>query len=99
VLLGTPEYATGPLANCRPSFRVTISVQRFESARGDAALVEAVWAVRATAGGAPRTGRTLAREPVQGDGYAALAAAHSRALAKLSSDIAEAIRTEIAQKR
>jgi len=99
VLLGTPEVATGPLANFRPNYRVTISVQRFESARGDAALVEAVWAVRATAGGAPRTGRTLAREPVQGEGYAALAAAHSRALATLSADVAQAIRSEIGQKR
>jgi hypothetical protein len=31
---------------------------------------------------------------VQGDGFDALAAAHSRALAKLSSDIAMAIRAE-----
>ena len=99
VLLGTPEVATAPLANFRPAYRVTISVQRFESARGDAALVEAVWAVRATAGGTPRTGRTLAREPVQGDGYDALAAAHSRALARLSADLAAAIRAEAGQRR
>jgi hypothetical protein len=41
---------------------------------------------------APVSGRTTLREPVQGEGYDALAAAHSRALAGLSQDIAAAIR-------
>jgi uncharacterized lipoprotein YmbA len=93
VLLATPEVASAPLANFAPAYRVTIDVQRFESAPGDAALVDAVWAVAASAGGEPRTGRTVAREPVQGTGFDALAAAHSRALAKLSGDIAAAIRS------
>jgi hypothetical protein len=99
VLLGNADVATGPLANFQPVYRVTIAVQRFESVRGEAALVEAVWAVRATAGGAPRSGRTVAREAVQGDGFDALAAAHSRALARLSADVAAAIRAEAGQKR
>jgi hypothetical protein len=54
--------------------------------------------VRKAAGAVTRAGRTVAREPVQGDGFDALAAAHSRALAKLSADIAVAIRAE-AQER
>ncbi len=91
-LLGTPDVATAPFANFDPAYRVTIDVQRFNSVRGEAALVEAVWAVRETAGGKTRSGRTLAREAVQGEGFEALAAAHSRALAKLSADIAAAIR-------
>jgi uncharacterized lipoprotein YmbA len=99
VLLGNADVATGPLANFQAVYRVTIAVQRFESVRGEAALVEAVWAVRATAGGAPRSGRTVAREAVQGDGFDALAAAHSRALARLSADVAAAIRAEAGQKR
>jgi hypothetical protein len=45
-----------------------------------------------------RSGRTVAREPAQGDGFDALAAAHSRALAKVSSDIATAIRAEVDEK-
>jgi uncharacterized lipoprotein YmbA len=98
VLLGTPEVAAGPLANFVPDYRVTIDVQRFESIQGDAAIVEAVWTVRKAAGGATRSGRTIAREPVQGQGFDALAAAHSRALAKMSSDIAAAIRAEAEQK-
>jgi hypothetical protein len=50
--------------------------------------------VRKTAGGNTHSGRTVAHEAVQGDDFDALAAAHSRALAKLSGDIAAAIRTE-----
>ena len=91
-LLGTTDVATAPIANFDPSYRVTINVQRFESIQGDAAVLEAVWVVRPTAGGDARSGRTVAREAVQGDGFDALAAAHSRALVKLSGDIAEAIR-------
>jgi hypothetical protein len=98
VLLGTPDVAAAPLANFNPAYRVTIDVQRFESVQGQAALVDAVWAVRRTAGGQARSGRTVAREAVQGQGFAALAAAHSRALAKLSGDIAAAIRAEADRK-
>lgn len=92
VLLGTPDVATAPAANLNPAYRVAIDVQRFESVPGEAVLVDAAWAVRKTAGGEARSGRTVARETVQGKGFDALAAAHSRALAKLSGDIAVAIR-------
>jgi len=98
VLLGTPDVATETLANFIPDYRVTIDVQRFESIQGDAALVEAVWTVRKTAGGKTRSGRTVAREPVQGQGFDVLAAAHSRAITKMSADIAAAIRAEAEQK-
>jgi uncharacterized protein len=97
-LLGTPNVAAAPLANFDPTYRVTIDVQRFESVPGQAALVEAVWTVRRIAGGETRSGRTVARETVQGDGFDALAAAHSRALAKMSGDIAAAIRAEAEEK-
>jgi uncharacterized protein len=92
VLLGTPDVATAPLANFDPAYRVTIDVQRFESVQGEAALVDAVWVVRKTAGEKTRSGRTTARESVQGEGFEALASAHSRALARVSADIAAAIR-------
>ena len=92
VLLGTPDVATAPLANFQPDYWVTIDVQQFESTRADAAELAAVWTVRQSAGGRTRTGRTVAREAVVGDGFDALAAAHSRALARLSADIAAAIR-------
>jgi uncharacterized protein len=94
VLLGTPDVATAPMANFSPAYSVTINVQRFESTRGEGALLDAVWAVHQSAGGATRSGRTVAQEAAQGDGYDALAAAHSRALARMSGDIAAAIRAE-----
>ncbi len=98
VLLGTPDVASAELANFAPDYRVTIDVQRFESVQGEAATVEAVWTVRKLAGGETRSGRTVAREPVQGQGFDALAAAHSRAIATMSGDIAAAIRAEALQK-
>ena len=82
------------MANFVPTYSVTINVQRFESTRNQGVLLEAVWAVHQTTGGAMRSGRTVAQETAQGDSYDALAAAHSRALARMSGDIAAAIRAE-----
>jgi uncharacterized lipoprotein YmbA len=96
-LLDGAEVATAPLANFNAAYRVTINVQRFESVPGTTALVDAVWAVRATANGQTRSGRTVAQEAVQGAGVDALAAAHSRALAAVSTDIATAIRAAAAR--
>jgi uncharacterized lipoprotein YmbA len=84
--------AVAPLANFNPAYRVTLDVQRFDSVQNQSVLVDAVWAVRKTAGGDTRSGRTVAREAVRGEGFDALAAAHSRALATVSADIAAAIR-------
>jgi uncharacterized lipoprotein YmbA len=97
-LLGTPRVATAPLANFDPAFRVTINVQRFDSIPGQEVLLEAVWVVRKAKGGATRSGRTVAREAVQDKSFDALAAAHSRALATVSGDIAAAIRAEAAER-
>ena len=51
-----------------------------------------LWTVRRAKDGKSETGRTSAREALQESGYDALAAAHSRGLARLSQDIADAIR-------
>ena len=98
VLLGTPRVATAPLANFDPDYRVAINIQRFESVPGKSVLVEALWVVRKSAGGTAHSGRTVASEPVSGSGFDVLAAAHSRALAKVSGDIAAAIRAEADEK-
>lgn len=93
VLLANARVVSGPLApSFDPAYRVTIDVQRFESVPGEAATLDALWVVRR--GAISSSGRTTTREPVQGDGYEALAAAHSRAIATLSRDIAVAIRTQ-----
>lgn len=93
VLLGTADVAVAPLASLNPAYLVSIDVQRFDSIPGEAVVVDAVWAVRQTKGkqGQARNGHTAAREAVHDASYDALAAAHSRALARLSSDIAAAI--------
>jgi uncharacterized lipoprotein YmbA len=95
-LLGSPDVAVAPLANFRSDYRVSIDVQRFESVPGQHVVLDAVWVVHPTAGGAVRSGRTLADEPVRGDSYDAMCAAHSAALARLSGDIATAIRAAVA---
>jgi len=48
--------------------------------------------VRRTKDGKAQTGRTSVREPTGAAGYDALAAAHSRALARMSQEIADVIR-------
>ena len=72
-----------------PDYRVLLDVQRFESAPHESATIQALWEVRGRTG-APLTGRSLVTES-SGAGYDELVAAHSRALAAVSRDIAEAI--------
>ena len=72
-------------------YRVTVEVQRFDSALGDAVTVEALWTVR-PAKGAAKSGRAVVREPAGGGDYDALVVAHGRALTAVSRDIADAIR-------
>jgi len=75
-----------------PDYRVAIEVERFASAPGEAATLDALWAIRDRHGRVLREGRTTVREATQGSGIGALAAAHSQALARLSADVAAAIR-------
>jgi uncharacterized protein len=92
--LGTPQVAIAPLANFKPAYTVAIDIQRFDSIKDQAAVLDAVWTVREITTGNTRSGRTLARAPLQGQDFDAIAAAHSRALTRMSSDIAAAIRLE-----
>jgi uncharacterized lipoprotein YmbA len=73
-------------------YRVQIDVRNFESAPGKYAALDAIWWVRRAKDGKLLTGRTNARETVEDGTYDALAAAHSRALGRLSQDIADALR-------
>jgi uncharacterized protein len=92
-MLGTPRVTQFPQTlSADADYRVAIEVQRFESAPGKSATLDAVWIVRRTKDGKAETGRSAVREIVQDAGYDALAGAHSRAAARLSQDIADAIR-------
>jgi uncharacterized lipoprotein YmbA len=93
-MLGTPRVTLFPQTmSAEADYRAAIEVQRFESAPGDAATLDAVWTVVRVKDGQSQTGRTTVRDAVQENNYSALAAAHSRAVARLSQDIAEAVRT------
>jgi uncharacterized lipoprotein YmbA len=73
-------------------YRVLIDIQRFDSTLGESVTIDALWTVKRTSDGALRTGRSTARESSSGGTYEAVVAAHSRALATISREIAEAIR-------
>jgi uncharacterized lipoprotein YmbA len=92
-LLGTAHVTISSSAlSGDAEYRAAIEVQSFESALGEAATLDAVWSVRRMKDGKATTGRTTVREATQEKSYDALAAAHSRALGRLSEDIAGAIR-------
>jgi uncharacterized protein len=92
-MLGTPRVMlSSQILGADADYRAVIEVQSFDSAPGEAAVLNAVWTVRRARDGKAETGRTTAREAVQEKSYDALAAAHSRALTRLSRDIADAVR-------
>jgi uncharacterized lipoprotein YmbA len=96
-LLGTKRTASAPMPDFGPAYHVTIRIEHLEFVRGTGktageAQVDAFWAVRNPADQNVDSGHTLAREPVQDSESEALVAAYSRALAKVSGDIANAIR-------
>ncbi len=92
-LLGTPNVTLFPqMLAADADFRVAIEVQRFDSTPGEAAVLDAVWTVRRAKDAKADTGRTTVRETVQEKSIEALVAAHSRAMARLSQDIAAAVR-------
>ena len=91
-ILGTTRVSLFPQTmSAAADYRVAIQVQRFDTAPGDAASLEALWTITRTNDGTAQTGRTSVRESSPSGGYDGVAAAHSRALARLSRDIADAI--------
>ena len=79
--------------NTEVDYRVQIEVRNFESAPGKEAAVDAVWTVHRMSDGKYRMGHTSARESVHEDGFDVMAAAHSRAIARMSEDIAATVRS------
>jgi uncharacterized protein len=92
-ILGTPRVTVFPqTSSANADYQAAVEVQSFGSALGEAATLDAVWTVRRVKDGKQQTGRTTVRESAAEKGYEALAAAHSRAAARLSQDIAGAVR-------
>jgi len=92
-LLGTSHVTRFPkTSSADADVRVAVDVQRFESVRGQSVTLDAVWTVRRMRDGFVQTHRTNVREPVRDNSFESLAAAHSRAAARLSQGIAEVVR-------
>jgi len=92
-MLGTPQVTVFPQTSAAGvDYRVAVDALRFDSAPGGAATLDALWTIRSAKPEQTRSGRTSVTEPAQGGGYNAIVAAHSRALGKMSTDIAAAIR-------
>ncbi|MDD2893884.1 MAG: PqiC family protein [Halothiobacillaceae bacterium] len=95
-MLGTPNVTLFPqTASANADYRVSIEVQSFVSNLGEASSLDAVWTVRRMKDNAREVGRSTLSEPAKAvtadKSHDALAAAHSRAIARMSQDIADAL--------
>ncbi len=73
-------------------YRVAIEIRNFVSVPGEVATVEATWTIYGPHDSVKR-GLSVASEPTKEAGYDALAAAHGRALMRISRDVAAAIQS------
>lgn len=99
-LLGTSRVTLFPETSAAgSSYRAVIDIMRFDSELGKSATLDAGWTVSSAKSEESHRGRTTVTETAQGNDYAALVEAHSRAVGKLSADIAKAIQQMESQKR
>lgn len=89
--LGAIDVFRTPYPDKSPVYRISTNVQRFESAPGKYALIDAVWSVRLVGGTKVLTCRSVANEEV-GPGNDAVVAGHRRAVVRIGADIAKAVR-------
>ncbi len=92
-MLNTPRVMAsraGPVTDT--DYRVALEVQRFESSLSQGASIEVLWTVTGKRAKSPVTGRSTVREPAASPTPEGVAAAHSRALARVAAEIAAAIR-------
>jgi len=98
-MLGTPRVVlSGEAPSGEPDYRVTIEILGFNSSLGRFAALDAVWTVRRGGNGPSEMGRTLVQENVGDRTYEALVAAHSRAVERMSRQVADAVE-RIAERR
>ncbi len=76
-----------------PDYRITFNVQQFDGQPGNSVLLNVTWMIKGRKGiKALYTRRSIIKQPVSGNDYEALVAAHSQALAALGREIAAAIK-------
>ena len=87
--LGAREVLTYPWpAGRAPHRRVALDIRQFHGISGSEAILEASWRIEDAAAAASPRGSGTFREPINGDGYAAVVAAESRLLAQCAAAIA-----------
>jgi hypothetical protein len=92
-LLGTPRVMSSRIGTSLDvDYRVALEVQRFDSSLRDGATEEVLWTITGKRAGGVRSGRSSVHEPATVATPEGVAAAHSRALARVAADIAAAIR-------
>jgi uncharacterized lipoprotein YmbA len=91
-LLGVPVVIFPQDSLVDVKYRVAIEIRNFISVPGEAATVEASWTIYGPHDSVKR-GLSIASEPTKEAGYEALAAAHGRALMRVSRDVAAAIQS------
>lgn len=79
---------TRPAAPGGPDYRIGVNIEQFDAMPGQAVVVQAAWSIRGSGNAPAVNGRSNVREAADGAGYDALAAAYSRALGTVSSEIA-----------
>ena len=86
--LGAREVLSYPWpAGRAPRRRVVLDVRQFHGISGSDAILEASWRIE----GSSAHGGGIFREPINGDGYAAVVAAESRLLAQCAAAIAHSL--------
>jgi len=99
VVLGTSQVSLFPQSTAvGASYRVAIDIVHFDSDLGKSANLDAMWTVKSAKNEILRRGRTTLAEATRDAEFDALVAAHSRALGRLSTDIARAIKEIEAKK-
>ena len=100
-LLRTPRVYRYPWRRSVPvDYQIVLDIVRLDGRLGREALLVARWSVFGGGDNALiAADRASIREPASSGGYAALAAAQSRALASLSREIVEAIRSRGPERR
>ena len=93
VLLATDRVAVYPWdVDFDPQYRIAVNIRYFEGQLGENVLLDAVWRVSGLGGQEARVVKTsVIKEPLSAGGYDALIAAKSRAIARLSREIAREI--------
>jgi uncharacterized lipoprotein YmbA len=93
--LGAREVVSYPWPSGRaPTRRVALDIRQFHGISGGDAILDVDWRLQDSSGNTLAHGSGSFREPIQGDGYAAVVAAESRLLAQCAAGIARSLRRE-----